>query len=144
MARIQLTLPEHLPFSTEITLSIRDINYGGHMGNEVVLSLAHEARIRYLASLGFSELDVAGVGMIMSDAAVVYQAEAFRGDVLRVELGAGDFSRCACDLFYRMTRLADQKPIALVKTGIVFFNYAERKVENIPTAFLEKVQFAAN
>lgn len=142
MARVQLTLPEHLPFSTEITLSIRDINYGGHMGNEVVLSLAHEARIRYLASLGFSELDVAGVGMIMSDCAVIYQAEAFRGDVLRVDVGAGEFSRCGCDLFYRITRLADQKPIAMIKTGIVFFNYAARKVEPVPVAFLNQVQAA--
>lgn len=140
MARIQLNFSENLPFSTEITLTIRDINYGGHMGNEVVLSLAHEARIRYLASLGFSEMNIDGIGLIMSDAAVVYQAEAFCGDILRIDVGCEAFARCGCDLVYRITRPKDARPIALVKTGIVFFDYATRKVQEIPQAFLNAVK----
>lgn len=65
MARLTLELPEHFAFYTEITVSIRDINYGGHLGNDAVLGLAHEARLRYLKSLGFSELDIGGLGLTM-------------------------------------------------------------------------------
>ena len=59
-------------YETEIPIRISDVNYGGHLGNDAVLSLAHEARVRFLALRGFSEKDVEGVGIMMVDAAVVY------------------------------------------------------------------------
>ena len=49
MARIKLTLPENFNFSTNIEVRITDINYGGHLGNDSVLEIIHEARIRMLA-----------------------------------------------------------------------------------------------
>lgn len=137
MARLTLELPEHFAFYTEITVSIRDINYGGHLGNDAVLGLAHEARLRYLKSLGFSELDIGGLGLIMSDAAVIYKAEAFHGDVLQVGVSCADFNKYGCDLLYRLCRISDGQEIARVKTGIVFFDYQARKVARVPECFLQ-------
>ena len=57
MARIKIELPEKFIFSTEIPLRISDINYGGHLGNDAVLSIAHEARIRFFNKHGFKEID---------------------------------------------------------------------------------------
>ena len=48
MARIKLDLPERFPFSTELRVRITDVNYGGHMGNDSLLGLLHEARVRFL------------------------------------------------------------------------------------------------
>ena len=48
MPRIKLELPEKLVFSTEIPVRITDINYGGHLGNDSILSIVQEARVRFL------------------------------------------------------------------------------------------------
>ena len=135
MARIKLDLPEHFVFSTEIRLGIGSINYGGHMGNDAALTLLHEARIRFLHSLGFTELDIAGRGLIQTDAALVYKAEAFWGDVLVVELALADFNKYGCDFCYRVRRPSDGRDILHAKTGMLFFNYDTRKPASIPQAF---------
>ena len=136
MARIEIDLPEKFIFTTEITLRIGDINYGGHLGNDSVLSIAHEARIRFFNKYGFSEKNVAGAGIIMVDAAVRYKSEGFYGDVLTIEVGVKDFTKTGFDIIYQLTNKETGKIIALVKSGIVFFDYKKRKIVPIPEAFL--------
>ena len=51
MPRVKLFKPKSFDFETILYLRIYDINYGGHMGNDAVLRLAHEARIKFLNSL---------------------------------------------------------------------------------------------
>jgi 4-hydroxybenzoyl-CoA thioesterase len=135
MPRIRIEMPEKFPFRTEMTVRIGDINYGGHLGNDAVLSLAHEGRLRFLQSHGLSEMDVGGCGIIMVDAAVEYKGEAFQGDRLLVEVGFGETTARGCDFLYRITRCAGGEEIARVKTGIVFFDYERRKVSHMPPAF---------
>ncbi len=135
MPRVKFDLPDKFHFSTEIPLRIGDINYGGHMGNDAVLSLAHEARVRFFRKHGWSELDVDGASIIMADAAIVFKAEAFYGDVLIVDVAVGDMSELGCDLLYRFTKSENKKEIARVKTGIVFFDYKSRKPVRMPEAF---------
>lgn len=135
MARIKFDLPDKFHFSTEIPLRIGDINYGGHLGNDAVLSLVHEARVRFFRSRGWSELDIAGASIIMSDAAVMFKAEAFYGDVLVIDVAVGDMSDAGCDLLYRLTNKDNGKEIARVKTGIVFFDYKARRPSRMPEAF---------
>ncbi len=132
MARVQIDLPQAWFFSTRLAVRVTDVNYGGHLGNDRVLGLAHEARVRWLASCGLSEKDVGGVGLIMADAALVFRGEAFLGDELDVELGAVETRRSSFDLVYRLTRPADGAEIALVKTGMVCFDYVARKVARLP------------
>jgi acyl-CoA thioesterase FadM len=131
MRRLKLELPENFSFSTEIPVRITDINYGGHLGNDSVLTLMHEARMRYLASLGMAELDLKGPGLIMSDAAIEFRSEAFFGDVLTVFVTAADFTRISFDIFYKLVR-KDQTEIARGRTGMVCFDYAAKKVTSLP------------
>lgn len=135
MARIKIDLPEVFTFSTDIPVYIGHINHGNHLDNAAMLSLASEARTRFLASMNFSEANVDGVGIIVADAAIQYKAEVFYGDVLRFELTARDFSRVGCDLCYRVSRVADGTEVARGKTGIVFFDYHARKTVAVPQAF---------
>jgi acyl-CoA thioesterase FadM len=133
MARLRLELPARFPFTTEIAVRITDINYGGHLGNDALLSLIHEARCRFFQHFGFKETDIAGAGILMVDAAIAYRKEAFHGDVLRFEVGATDLQRTGCDIVYRVTRAGDV--VAEAKTGIVFFDYQRHKIVRMPPAF---------
>jgi acyl-CoA thioesterase FadM len=140
MPRVQVDLPERFLFATEIPIRIDDINYGGHLGNEAVLSIAQEARLRFLRSHGWTELDIEGVGILMVDAAVVYLAEGKHGMMLRVELGAADVRTRGCDLLYRLADAATGREIARVKTGLVFQDPTTRKLVTMPAALRAKLE----
>lgn len=135
MSRVQIHLPDHLPFSTEIPLYVNHINYGGHLDNAMLLSVVSEARIRYLGSMGYTELSIEGVGLVVADAALQYKAEAFHGEVMVVCMGAGHFSKYGCDLLWRMNEKVTGREIARGKTGIIFLDYSTRKVAPVPANF---------
>lgn len=137
MVRTKLELPERFDFSTEISVRIENVNYGGHLGNDSLLSLVHEARLRFLGSHGFTEADVGGVGIIMVDTIVIYKSESFYGDILRFEVAVGNVGKAGCDFFFRITNIATGKDVAHAKTGVVFFDYGARKVAPTPCEFLE-------
>jgi acyl-CoA thioester hydrolase len=143
MARIKLALPDNFLFRTELSIRISDINYGGHLGNDAVLSLVHEARIRFLQNLGYSELDIEGLGILMTDAVVVYSSEGHYGDVVTIEVGVSDFQMTSCDFVFRLINKATEKEIARAKTGIVFVNAQTRKISPLPEAFHQKCHSAA-
>jgi len=135
MARVKLELPNHFHFKTEIQVRESDMNRGGHLGNDTLVSLLNEARIRFYASHGYSEDNVDGAGTIMSDAVIVYRSEAFAGDTLGLEIAAGDFTRIGCDLYYRVTNSATGHEVARAKTAIGFLDYRERKILPVPGPF---------
>ena len=139
MARIQIRLPSHFAFSTDITLYQSHMNYGGHLDNALLLTLVSEARVRFFKSLGYTELDIEGVGILVADAALQYRSEAFHGEVMVVRMGAADLGRKGFDLVWAMNERFTQREVARGKTGIVFMDYAARKVVPMPTAFRDKL-----
>ena len=131
--RIKLSLPERKIFRTEIKVTIADINYGGHLGNDRFLTLMQEARLRWFQSLGMpNERDIAPpIGIIVVDSAIQYKAEVFHGETLTVELAADALAKKSFDLYYNLVK-EDGQVAALGKTGIVCFDYQNRKVSVIP------------
>ena len=80
--------PELNAFSTGLPVRITDVNYGKHLGNDALLGLVHEARMRFLAERGCSEEDCGdGVGLIMRGLQVRFLAQAVYGDVLVCQVG---------------------------------------------------------
>jgi acyl-CoA thioester hydrolase len=139
MARVKLDLNGvEFVFRTELEVRITDINYGRHVGNDAMLGLLHEARLRFLADFGSSEEDIGGVGMLMGDAVLQFKAVAIRGDMLVVEMGLAAVERKTFDLMYRVTRKGDGAVVALAKTGMVAFDHAKNRLANLPAAFLAK------
>ncbi|HJV93147.1 MAG TPA: thioesterase family protein [Azonexus sp.] len=139
MPRIKIDLPEHFTFATEIPIYIGHINYGHHLDNAALISLVSEARVRFFKALGYSELDVEGVGIVVADVAAQYRSEAFHGETLVVEMGADDFNKYGCDLVWRLSDKASGREVARGKHGIMFFDYAARKPTSAPAAFVAKV-----
>lgn len=137
MARMKLDLPETFHYITDMPVRIENINYGGHLGNDSLLSLVHEARLRFLKANGFTESDIGGVGIIMVDTVIIYKSESFHGDVLKFEVAVGNIGRTGCDFFFRVTNNATKADVAHVKTGVVFFDYSARKVVPTPVEFIE-------
>ena len=132
MRAITIDLPATFSFQTRITVQVGDLNYGNHLANDAVLRLCHEARIRWLAAHGFTELDAGGAGLIMNEAAVQYTSQAHHGDELLVELTAANISRSGFTLFYLISRPTDGSTIAKIQTGMVCFDYAAQKVSRLP------------
>lgn len=122
-----------------MAIRVTDLNYGGHLGNDRVLALVHEARVRFLASIGASEKNAFGIGMAMVDAVVLFRAEGFQGDRVQVGVGVADITSRSWDLLYRLWLPDKGRELALVKTGMVGFDYATRKVAELPEPFRERL-----
>jgi acyl-CoA thioesterase FadM len=134
MPRVEIDLPAAWIFVTELPIRVADLNYGNHLGNDRVLALAQEVRVQWLRAHGLGELDVGGAGLILGDAAVVYRAEGRLGMVLRGELGVGELRTRSVELLHRFTDLASGQEIARVRTGVLCFDYAARKVVHLTPA----------
>jgi YbgC/YbaW family acyl-CoA thioester hydrolase len=138
MARIKLQMPEVYLFKTTIDVRITDLNYGNHLANDSLLSILHEARVRFLNHYGYTELNIEGIGIMMADVVIIYKAQAYYGDRLNIKIGINGISKKSCDFYYQVSK-QDDTLVAQCKTAIVFFDYHTQKPVHIPPAFLEKV-----
>ncbi len=138
MARLILDFPEdQYCFSTQLTVRITDINGANHLGNDSMISMISEARARFLFEYGIGESRSDGSGIIVTDLATTYKAEAHARDQLLFEVGVMDFNRYGGDITFRITRPADGRLIAMAKSGFVFFDYRQSRVVAMPESFRE-------
>ena len=140
MARIKIDLPEKFSFTTTIPVRITDINYGGHVGNDTILSLIHEARVQFLKSYGYEEMNMEGIGMIMTDVAIEFKNELFYGEVITASVTIMEFSKIGFDIYYKLVKGEDETVIALAKTGMVCYDYSKKKVVSIPDTARKKLE----
>ncbi len=139
MARIRLSMPEKFIFTTELPVRITDLNYGGHVGNDTILTLIHEARMLFLRNAGYTEMNAAGASLIMSDVGIEFKNELFYGDRLQVKIIAAEFTRVGFDIFYQLEKITGDRSIiiALAKTGMVCYNYEQKKVTSLPQELIQ-------
>ena len=138
MPRIKLPLPSKIDFEMYLTLRVSDMNYGGHMGNDSVLTIVHEARVKFLQSLGLEERDFYGLSLLMADSAVVYKKEAFYGDDLIIQISVSELYKYGFELFYLIKDVDSNLEVARVKTGLVCYNYNDKKISTLPAGFYNK------
>ncbi|MBX7143168.1 MAG: thioesterase family protein [Oligoflexia bacterium] len=139
MDRLNIESPKQVSFQTTLQVRVGDVNYGAHLGNDQLLSLVHQARIEMLRSWGWSEFDCGGASLIQAEAAVIYRAQAFLGDELLFSLGFGALSRCGFEVLTQVTRPSDSTEIARVYSGLVCFDYTQKKVVPLPAALKAKI-----
>jgi len=137
MPRIILPKPLNFHFKTYLNLRIYDLNYGAHMGNDAVLRIVHEARLRYLSSLDMSEQNFFGISLLMSDCAIVYKNQAFYGDKIMVQISVTDLGKYTFDIFYLLSDVSKNIEIARVKTGMACYDSKAKKISKIPDDFVD-------
>ena len=140
MPRLKLNRLPAYSFSHQVEINVSDLNYGGHLANDKLVSLIHQTRVRLLRDLGFSELNLGDdtTGIIMCDLQVVYKAEAFLHDKISIhsqffELKGGSFRLAHC-------LLKESQELALVECGFAGYNYQDQKLSILPEIFKEKVK----
>lgn len=140
MPRVKLTELPGYEFHHQETVRVTDINYGGHLGNEALLGLIHEARAAFLKELGFNTVlkDENPRGLIIADIAVNFKAEAFAGEQLLIDCQIEEVKPNSFRLFHRIRR--DERVVALVETGLVAFNYHKRKITSLPPTFMQGLE----
>lgn len=142
MARLKIDIPDKIIITINLYVRINDINYGNHVGNDTFVSFIHEARLQWLHQHKFTEVDIAGTGLIMSDLAFEFKNEAFYGEEINITLGCGEISRVGFDLYYRLTTHRKNETILLAraKTGMVCYDYTNKKVTSIPAELMNILQ----
>jgi acyl-CoA thioesterase FadM len=139
MARLQLDFPEEqYYYTTPLTVRVTDINGANHLGNDSMISMISEARARFLYEFGVRESERDGTGIIVTDLATTYRAEAHARDQLLFEVGVMDFNKYGGDLTFRITRPKDKTLVAMAKSGFVFYNYKTSEVVAMPEEFRTK------
>ncbi|MBK6265288.1 thioesterase family protein [Marivirga sp. S37H4] len=140
MSRIKIDEPIIYSFTAIIHTRITDLNYGGHVGNDRIFAFMHDARVQFLKHLGYkNEMDFNGLGMIQTDAAITYKAEIFAHEKIEIAIGAMNLNKYGCDFVYRFTK-EDKRLASLGKTGIIFFDYNNRRIAEMPDEFAGKIK----
>lgn len=134
MARLKIELPQKILASVLIPVRITDINYGNHVGNNSIVEIIHEARVQFLKQYGFTELNIAGAALIMSELLVEFKMESFYNDVLEIKIFSGEITRVSFELFYEISVKRNEQKIIIAhaKTGMVCYNYEIKKVSALP------------
>jgi acyl-CoA thioester hydrolase len=141
MARVKIELPPRFAFNCKIPVRITDLNYGGHVGNDAILSIIHEARMQYLQHLGYTEMNLAGTGLIMADVAIEFKSELFYGDTVTAHVIISELSKIGFDIVYKLEKEENDnvKTVALAKTGMICFDYDRKKIVAVPEEARQKL-----
>jgi acyl-CoA thioesterase FadM len=141
MERIKVLLPKSFTFSTIISIRITDLNYGGHVGNHIFLSLVHEARQQYLVHHGYTEMSFEQTSLIMADAAIEFKKELTYPGEVKISVATSGFDKIGFDFFYLIEVKDGEiwKLAGKVKTGMVCFDYSLKKTTPVPAAAIEKL-----
>jgi acyl-CoA thioester hydrolase len=140
MSRVKITMPEQFLFTMRYPVGISDLNYARHLNSVAMVHILHEARLQFLANLGFTEANIYGLGMVVTDLAVDYRSESFASDWLNIDVGVARFNRYGCDICFRITNTALDKVVCNAKIGVVFFDFDKHKIALVPKAFQEMLE----
>jgi acyl-CoA thioesterase FadM len=143
MNRIKINLPTQFNFSIQMEIRVTDLNYGGHVGNDTILSLLQEARQQFLQSKGYAELEVESYGLIMADAMIEYKKELNHKDKIEIAVTATDFDKLGFDLYYKVLIINHEEELLAVraKTGMMLYDYHAKKKASLTDEIIAKLSF---
>ena len=130
-----MTTPFTADHTSRLTVRIGDINYGGHLGHDRLITLLHQACIELLHALGATETDCFGAGLIMRHLTCDYRGEAFLDDTLDIAMRVDNLRNAAYTLQYSVT--CQGRPIATAAVEMVAYDYQRHKIIVLPPAFAD-------
>ena len=137
MTRIHVAVPEKFLFRMEKTVGLSDINYAKHLDSVSMVKILHEARLQFLASLGFTEANVYGLGLVVTDLSVDNLSESFADDRLTLDVGISKFTRHGFDIGIKVSNKALDTVICHGNFGLVFFDFDKHQLASVPAGFEE-------
>ncbi|MCP4163109.1 MAG: acyl-CoA thioesterase [Deltaproteobacteria bacterium] len=140
MPRVKNDLKDIYEFSCIIEVRMGDINIGGHVGNSQMIAITHDARIKLFKELGLTELNLGDgkTGTVVADISANFKAEVFLDDNVVVRSQIGEILKSGFRLFQCVE--CNGKTAALIETGIVAFDFEERKGTALPEVFKKRLQ----
>jgi len=126
--RVKLKIPDFFHFETLLTIRVSDLNYGGHLGNDSFLTLAHESRVQFFKSMNMTERNFFGSSLIMADSIVIYKSQGFLGNEVSIKISITNCSSHGFQLFYLFHKKKDGLDLAHIQTSMVFYDYKEGKI----------------
>ena len=133
--RVKLKIPSFFHFQTLLNIRVSDLNYGGHLGNDSFLTLAHESRVQFFKSMNMTERNFFGSSLIMADSIVIYKSQGFLGNEVNIKISITNCSSHGFQLFYLFHRKKDGLDLAHIQTSMVFYDYKEEKIVPFPQLF---------
>ena len=127
-------------FKTDYKVSINDINYGGHMGNQVPLVLFQQVRLEFLNKEGLSELNIGdGVGTIQMESWIKYNKEVFFNEKLTLELADIEIDKLTLVIKYNIYKESGESAVEGTTT-MLGYDYVKKRVAKIPDSFKAVVE----
>jgi len=121
-------------------VGISDLNYAKHLDSTAMVAILHEARLQMLGDLGFTEGNIYGLGLVVTDFAIEYRAESFANDTLVIDVSVGEFTRYGCDIGFIVTNAALDQIVCKAKVGVVFMDFDKHQLADVPAAFKTRVE----
>lgn len=129
-------------FKTDYKVCIQDINYGGHMGNQVPLVLFQQVRLEFLKGYGLSELNIGDrAGTIQRESWIKYNKEVFFGEKLVLEISDIEIDKVAMVIRYNIYKESGENAVEGTTT-MLCYDYEKKKVARVPQSFKEIVERA--
>ncbi len=127
-------------FKTDYKVSINDINYGGHMGNQVPLVLFQQVRLEFLNKEGLSELNIGdGVGTIQRESWIKYNKEVFFNEKLTLEVSDIEVDKLTLVIKYNIYKESGENAVEGTTT-MLGYDYVKKRVAKIPDSFKAVVE----
>lgn len=126
-----------LAYTSIQKVRIDDVNFGGHLGHDRLITLLHQARVDMFKSLGVSEIDCAGEHMVMRRIEIKYSHQSFLDDELQVEITL-DRNRACVILNYEVVNLSVNKRAASAVMQMSVISHEDQRPLS-PDVFFEAV-----
>lgn len=123
--------------SIPMTVRFSDLNYANHVGYQTYFSFFQEARIAYLKQFNYSELDIEGYGMVISEANCKYKRELLLNDAFHVSCAVTQLRSKVFVMEYQIAK-ADTV-CAEGFTNILCYDYLSQQVIRLPEAFIKAI-----
>jgi acyl-CoA thioesterase FadM len=139
MPRLKLKPLPRYRYECRLTVRVADVNYGGHLGNNALAGLLHQARLELFRAWSLKENDLGDghTGLIQTDLAVVLAAEAFLHDELTVRTDFIEVRPVSFRMAHEVCR-GDTR-VALAELGFAGFDYAARRSALLPAVFTVRI-----
>ena len=135
-----MALPDQFEFTTQMQIRVGDLGYHGLLADEGLVRLLEEARVRYLQKVGYLEMDVDGTQLVCLASELRHQLRPGYGEVVRIEVSAGDFCEDSFVFLQRISLLDDGREVVRARLLYGAYDAASMKRAPVPESFRRRCQ----